>query len=204
MNVITISRELGSAGDQIANLIAGELEYRRVDKDVLHHVAREAGVDVKAVLEKEKNIARKPRLISDQMTSLYKRAPAAFEEKGTLDDTTYTRVVRQMIEKYAQEGNTIIVGRGGQMILRDFANALHVHLYAPPEVRIQRLMERASISALEARRHIEQSDEQKREYVRHMHQNANWKDPKYYHLMINTGVISPVVAARLIVQAVHG
>jgi cytidylate kinase len=204
MNVVTISRELGSEGDRIANMLAEELGYGRVDKKVLNHIAKEAGIDIKAVLEKEKTFTRKPRLISGQMTSLYQRAPTAFEDQAALDDKTYARIVHQTMARFAEEGNVIIVGRGGQMILRDRATVLHIHLYAPPEVRAQRLMKRASISELEARRHIERSDEHKRQYIRYMHKNANWKDPKYYHLMINTGVIPLPVAAQIIVQAVHG
>jgi cytidylate kinase len=76
-----------------------------------------------------------------------------------------------------------------------------VSIYALPEVRIQRLRERLNISELDARRRITSSDEQKRMYIRNAHKNANWKDPKYYHLMINTGYITPETAAELIIQA---
>ena len=50
MAVITISRELGSEGDRIADLLCQELGYCRVDKDMLTHIAEEAGVDVEVVL----------------------------------------------------------------------------------------------------------------------------------------------------------
>ena len=201
MAIITISRELGSGGDQIADLLCQKLGYCRVDKPMLTKIARDAGVDVKAVLKKEKEMASKPRLISGQMTSLYDRAPGAFRKEGTLDDQTYARVVHDTIVEFAQQGDAIIVGRGGQMILADWPTALHVHLYAPLRVRTRRLAERASISELDAKRHIERSDEQKRQFIRHMHKNANWKDLKHYHLAINTAHIAPPVAAQLIIQA---
>jgi len=201
MAVITISRELGSVGDQIADLLCEDLGYCRVDKAVLSNIAKEAGVDVKAVLEKESAVVSKPKLISGQMTSLYGRQPAAFAQKTSMDDKTYERVVRQTMERYAKEGNAIIVGRGGQLILQDWPDALHVHLYAHEEVRVQRLVERANISELEAKRHIKTSDERKRLFVRNLHRNANWKDLKYYHLAIDTGVIAPEVVAQIIIQA---
>lgn len=201
MAVITISRELGSQGDEIVELLCQKLGYCRIDKAVLTKIAKDAGVDVKAILAKEKDVSQKPKLISDQMTSLYGRAPAAFTKEGSLDDQTYARIVRQTLEESAREGNTIIVGRGGQMILHDWPNALHVHLYAPIEIRIQRLADRTNISLLEAKRHIEKSDEQKRQYIRQLHHNANWKDVKHYHLAINTGSISSEIAAQLIIQA---
>ncbi len=86
MAVITISRELGSGGDQIVDMLCEQLGYCRVDKAMLTQIAQQAGVDVEAVLEKEKSVAQRPRLISDQMTSLYGRAPSAFSRGGGLDD----------------------------------------------------------------------------------------------------------------------
>jgi cytidylate kinase len=201
MAVITISRELGSGGDEVADLLCETLGYCRMDKAMLNQMAEEAGVDVEAVLAKERSVTHKPRLVSDAMRSLYSKDPSAFEKQDTLDDQTYARVVRETMEQYAQEGNAVIVGRGGQMILQDWPGALHVHLYAPMAVRAQRLRERLSISEAEAQRRIERSDEQKRQYIRHVRQNASWKNLKYYHLAIDTGRISPEVAAKMITLA---
>jgi cytidylate kinase len=201
MAVITISRELGSEGDKIADLLCQELGYSRVDKEMLTHIAEEAGVDVQAVLAKERSVTRKPKMISSDMTSLYSKDPTAFGKKAAIDDQTYARIVRETMEKFAQEGNAIIVGRGGQMILREWPTALHVRLYASPEIRVQRLIERLSISEAKARRRIARSDEQKRQYIRQVHKNASWKDLKYYHLAISTDHILPEVATQMIILA---
>jgi cytidylate kinase len=201
MAIITISRELGSEGSAIADLLCEKLGYCRVDKSMLSQIAAEAGVDIRAVLDKERAVTSKPRLISDQMTSLYGRAPSAFGRKGSIDDQTYARIVRETMERFAREGNAVIIGRGGQLVLRDWPTALHVHIYAPQVVRIQRLRERHNITELDAKRRITSSDEQKRWYVRNAHNNANWKDAKHYHLMINTGYITLETAADLIIRA---
>jgi cytidylate kinase len=201
MAVITISRELGSEGDRIANLLCEKTGTCRVDKDVLSAIAQEAGVDVQAVLEKERSVVSGPRLVSGDMTSLYRKDPSAFHRKAKIDDETYDRIVRETMEKYAGEGNAVIVGRGGQMVLRDFPGVLHVHLYASEDVRARRLMERLDVSEAEARRRIKRSDEQKRQYIRRVHENASWKNLKYYHLAIDTGRISPETAARMIEMA---
>jgi cytidylate kinase len=203
MAVITISRELGSGGDEVADLLCQKLGYCRMDKAMLSQIAEEAGVDVEAVLAKERSVTHKARLVSDAMRSLYSKDPSAFEKQDALDDQTYMRVVRETLEQYAREGNAVIVGRGGQIILQDWPDALHVHLYAAIEVRVRRLMERLGISEAEAQRRIERSDEQKREYIRHLRQNANWKNLKYYHLAIDTGRISPQLTAQMITLAVQ-
>jgi cytidylate kinase len=201
MAVITISRELGSEGERVADLLCQELGYCRVDREAFSQVAREAGVDVEAVLAKEKAVASKPRLISGDLTALYTKDPSAFEKKSAVDDQTYTRIVRETMEKLARQGNSVIIGRGGQMILRDWPGALHVHLYAPIEVRIPRIAQRLNVSEAEAKRRITESDEERRQYIRTMHSNASWKDLKYYHLAINTGDISPEAAAQMIILA---
>jgi len=201
MAVITISRELGSEGDKIADILCQKLGYHRVDKEMLLHIAAEAGVDVDAVLAKEKSFASKPQLISSDMASLYAREPSVFQKAGALDDQTYARVVRETMEQFAQEGKAIIIGRGGQMVLRDWPGACHVHLFAPPEVRIQRLCQRDNIGLQVATRRINESDEQKRQFIRHMHKNANWKNPAYYHVTINTAQLSPDITAQIIVLA---
>ena len=64
MAVITISRELGSEGDKIADLLCQELGYRRVDKAMLTQIAEEAGVDVEAVLAMERSFATRAKLVS--------------------------------------------------------------------------------------------------------------------------------------------
>jgi len=200
MAVITISRELGSEGDTIANLMCDKLGYCRVDKTMLMHIAEDAGVDAEAVLAAERDFTRKPRLVSSEMTSLYRKQPSAFGRESAVDEQVYARILRETMERFAREGNAVIVGRGGQMILRDWPTALHVFLYAPLDVRVRRLVERENLTEQQAGQLITRSDERKRRYVRHMHQNADWKRLKYYHLAIDTGAISPDVAAQVIMQ----
>ena len=118
-----------------------------------------------------------------------------------MDDQTYARIVRETMERFAQDGDAIIVGRGGQVILRDRPRTLHVHLFASKGVRAQNLAERHSITKLDAQRRIERSDERKRLYIRNVHNNANWKDLKYYHLAVDIGHVSPEVAAQIIILA---
>jgi cytidylate kinase len=201
MAVITISRELGSCGDQVIELLCEQLGYCRVDKDMLLHIAQEAGVDTETILEQERNVTQRARLVSGEMTSLYRKQASAFEKEAALDDQTYERVVRETLERFARENNAIIVGRGGQMVLRGWPTALHIRLYAPPEVRVQRLMEREHLSQAEAEHRVVQSDEQKRQYIRHWHNNADWRNSKYYHLAIDTSRLSLETVVQIIVLA---
>lgn len=203
MAVITISRELGSEGDKICDLLCEAMGFCRVDKAMLFQIAEEAGVDVEAVQELEQNVTKRARLVSGEMTSLYRKQASAFDKPGAIDDKTYTQVLEETVKEYAKQGDAIIVGRGGQMILRDWPGALHVRLYAPLEVRVQRIIEREGASAAQAQRTVEQSDERKRQYIRRMHNNADWRNLKYYHLAIDTSRIAPEAAVQMIILAVQ-
>lgn len=201
MAVITISRELGSEGDLIAEQLSRDLGYKRVDKEILSEIAREAGVDVDAVLAKERSFTQKPKLVSSEMTSLYKKQPGAFRKRGQLDDQTYAQVLAEALERFAQAGEVIIVGRGGQMVLKDWPQALHVRLFAPLAARVARVIDRFDLSDQAAEQRIKQSDEQKRQYIRYMHRNADWSALKHYHLAIDTARVPPPAAVQLITIA---
>lgn len=202
MAVITISRELGSEGDKIADALCQQLGYQRIDKEMLAEIAARAGVDVEAITAMERSFARRAKLVSTEMTSLYSKSPGAFDKRLALDDKTYGEIVRKALEEYATAGNCVIIGRGGQMVLRNWPGTLHVHLYATVEVRVQRLMARYGISDAEARRRITDTDEEKRQAIRHMYNNVEWKDLRHYHLAINTAVVPPEVAVQMIALAV--
>ncbi len=201
MTVITISRELGSGGDEIADIVCERLGYPRVDKDVLMEIAEEAGVDVDAVQRLESSFTKRARLVSGEMTSLYRKQASAFDQPGAIDDRTYAQVLKETLTSFAGRDDVVIVGRGGQMVLRVWPGALHVCLSAPPETRAERIVQREALSAQQALRLVERSDEQKRQYIRHMHNNADWRNFKYYHLMIDTSRVSAATAAAMIVLA---
>jgi cytidylate kinase len=204
MAVITVSRELGSEGDVICDIICEKTGLTRMDKALLLKIAEEAGIDVEAVVEMERGFTKRARLVSGEMTSLYRKQASAFDGSRAMDDRTYAQVLHDTIQDYARQGDALIVGRGGQMVLRDWPGALHVRLYAPEEVRIQRLMARDNVSQANATRLVQQNDEQKRQFIRQMFNNADWRNPKYYHLTIDTARISRETAAELVVLAAQG
>jgi cytidylate kinase len=201
MAIITISRELGSEGDTIADLLCQALGYQRVDKALIAQIAQEAGVNVDAVLAKEQSFSQRPKLVSSDMLSLYNRQPNAFDQKSAIADEAYIQITRKTIEHHADQGNCIIIGRGGQIVLHGRPDALHVHLSAPAEIRAQRLAKRFTISEPEAKRRITESDDEKKRYIAHVYKNADWKDLRFYHLVINTALLSPETATQIIVLA---
>ena len=109
----------------------------------------------------------------------------------------YGELIRRVILEYAQAGNVLIAGRGGQVVLKDFANALHVRIHAPEDLRILRLTERLGLDQKEAERQIHQADKERVRYMKHFY-DAKWDDPDLYHLVINTGKVSLDLATQII------
>ncbi len=183
MTVITISRQLGSLGTTLGRQIASRLDYRLVKRELFNQAAR---------------------LVSSPDMAL-----ATIDELGLLgiepDETqqhTYLKAVETVMKKLVQEGNVVIVGRAGQVILKNMPNILHVRVIAPQEVRIQRIVKAHQITAKAAGSQIEDSDRYRADYLQR-HYHIDWDDPSHYHLVINTGKMDLETAAEMVFAAVH-
>jgi CMP/dCMP kinase len=178
MNVITISRQLGSLGCEVANEVARQLDYRLVWRELINQAAIRAGApDVALATIDELN--------------LLGISPSATGHKA------YIEAVHMVMEELANEGKVVIVGRAGQMILRDRSNALHVQVVAPIEIRVERIARDQGITTEAARAQVEASDSHRRKYLKRFY-HVNWEDSSLYDLAVNTARLDVKSAAELI------
>ena len=200
MPVVTVSRELGSLGTRIAEGVAARLETACVDKEVLAEMARQAGVPVQDIAEDEERLLSRPMVVSEEMRAFFSKRQG--QGRSGLSEENYIERMSAAIEALAEQGNIVFVGRGVQMILAGRPGVLHTHIYAPPEVRAARVQAQRGLpdeaSALQV---VRQADDRRRGWFRRFFTGANWKDPRYYDLMISTGRISVATAVDLIVEA---
>lgn len=178
MAVITISRQMGSLGCQISEEIARSLDYRVVWREVINEAAIRAGVPEVALAT------------IDELDLLGIR-PSVQARKA------YHSAVSTFMKELASEGNVIIIGRAGQVILREFVNTFHVRLYAPFEIRVERIARRHQVSLETARVQVNASDESRRQYLKKYY-NVRLDDPELYDLMLNTAHINPETAASTV------
>jgi cytidylate kinase len=197
MAIVTISRELGSNSIQIAEAVAAQLGVHCIDKEVVAEMARKAGVSVEVITHAEEQLLAKPVAVSDEM-----RALMSARRGATMTEGHFINLMRDAVKLLAGQENVVFIGTGAQVILKDHPAALHVHLYAPPTVRAERIRQRRSLPTVEAaQRVINKADEDRRNWYRHFFSGVDWKNARHYHLMIDTARISAAVAANLIVQA---
>lgn len=183
MAVITISRQMGCLGQAVANEIAACLNYRVVWREVINQAAMRAGVPVVALAT------------IDELDLLGLR-PSANDRKA------YHNAVREIMHEMVLEGNVVIVGRAGQVILRGQPEVYHVRLYAPLAVRIERIAERHNVSIEAARAQVEASDTSRCNYLKKYY-HARWDDPLLYDLMLNTAQLDTRQAALTVCAALQ-
>jgi len=145
-----------------------------------------------ATLMRQENIGRDEALVRRRIE--YKRRVEA--------GAAYSTVVQQVFQEFAQRGNIIIVGRGGQTILHDYSNALHIRVRAAKNLRVQRLVERLGLDPKEAEKQINQNDKERLRYMQYFY-NVDWDNANLYHLVVNTGKVSVDLTTHLVCEAAH-
>jgi cytidylate kinase len=153
---------------------------------------------------------REEEALEDRIQALMERdglsreaAVAMLESSGGLEyvpRSDYLDLLASVILEYAAQGQAMIVGRGGQMILRGRPGVLHVQVTAPFETRVYNIIQREGVKWREAAHRVRLADEQRAGYMRRFY-NADWLDASLYDLVFNTDQIPTEVVADMIVQA---
>ena len=212
MAVITISRRFGSGGDEIAQRVCELLEYRYFDKALMAQVASDMGLtdaeivdlsedtyQIRGFLERLRGTPRK--II--QLETIPEDLPGSvIKIVEKLDEAQSIGLIQNIIRAAYQEGNIVLVGRGGQAILKNEPDVLHIRIEAPLEARAERLANRANYSLGGAYDAAVKRDRASAEYLQRFY-HIDWADPLLYDLVINTGKVSLETAAQLIVRGVN-
>ncbi len=167
--IITIARQHGSSGKEIGRLVAEQLGIPFYYKEMTALAAQESGLD------------------KEFISGLHKREP-----KVLYNLYLSTKVVRlamtaqhKIIEKIADNGSCVIVGRAADYVLKDRGNVVRIFIHAPEEYRIGRVMEVYGDSREEAQDNIHRSDKARAAYYHHISGN-HWGDEKNYDLVLDS------------------
>jgi cytidylate kinase len=194
--LITIEREYGCGAAAIAAELANHLGWKLWDQLLTAEIARLASVDQSAVRRCEERMdSRLHRLAKSFWRGSYERNSAALGSQ-MFDADCMLPMMQEVMNKIAQEGNAVIVGRGAPYLLRENPDAFHVFLYAPRSEKIRRTMAEGH-SEEDAAEMVDSVDRERIAYVKHYF-NADWPTRSLYHVMLNTAVGNePVVQTIL-------
>ncbi len=112
----------------------------------------------------------------------------------------YLELLTTILLDQAAQGQAMIVGRGGQMILRELPGVLHVQVIARFETRVYNIIKRERVKWREAAHRVRRADEQRAGYLRRFY-NVDWLDASLYDLVISTDKIPGETAVDLIAAA---
>jgi cytidylate kinase len=184
--IITVEREYGSGGGEIACELSNRLGWKLWDHALTEEIAKVANVECATVEHCAERVdGTFQRLVKVFWRGSYERSiPLSGVEP--FDTDRFVAVGEQVMGKAAEAGNCVIVGRGAPYFLRQRADAFHVFLYAPYAEKLHRLL-RVGKSEKEAEELLNTIDRDRITFVKRYFE-ADWPTRCLYHMMINTAV----------------
>lgn len=170
MSILTIAREHGAWTAKAAECLAQRLQATILNKEELERRLLEAGMKSKLFRQYDE---RKPGFLS------------AF----SADQDIYLLYLKGVLLQAASQGNVIVLGRGGHLLLKGLPNCLRVRLVAPLEYRLRNVQEEYGYDQETANRLIHKCDADRAGFL-HFHFNEEWADASLYDLTINTSTLS--------------
>jgi len=167
MAILTISREFGSGGREIGMEVAGALGYEYVDKA---RILSDVSMTGKKWEEWGKDL-------DEHCPTLWEKFDRSF--RG------FAALVQASILKYAMKNNVVIIGRGGNFLLKDVPHALAVRITAPSDSRVARIMERDSVDRATAKWLIEKTDRDRECFIRTIY-GKEWDNAEWYDMAFDT------------------
>src|ERR1700694_1969111 len=165
IKIITIEREYGSGGGEIAQLVAQQLGWKLWDQLLTEEIARLANCP-KAVVEvrEERNDPLYYRLFKSFLRGSYEGSRNAHKLK-VVDSESILKLTERVVLHAAKTGNSVIVGRGSQHFLSDRQDTLRLFLYAPREEKRRRLLTRGK-SPEEAEELVDTVDRERADFIK--------------------------------------
>jgi predicted MFS family arabinose efflux permease/cytidylate kinase len=191
--VITISREYGSGGRAIGELIAHKMGIRLYDADLIKRTAQESGLSEQFVAANEQML--KSNLLYDLYAS-----NSDFQSGDDPAQTALFYAQSKIIRDLARKEPCVIVGRLANFVLEGQANCFNVFIYADKASRIRRITDSYGVKAEDAAHELERTDTARKEHCRH-YTGKVWGKYCYYHLEVDSSKLGDGKTADLIIEA---
>jgi cytidylate kinase len=197
---LTISREYGSGGAEIAAIIARELGWKLVDKELIAEISKRASISTEEATAFDERVDAWIHRITRTIWGLGVDGVSAIAPVDLFDAEKAAALTKQIIWEAYKLGNCVLVGRGSQCILQGRPDVFHAFIYAHWEDRVQRIKQRVQ-GAKDVETLVRSTDQERIEYVR-LHYHQNRLDPYLYDLLMDPKN-QPEKAARIIIAAMR-
>lgn len=189
---VTLSREAGAGGAQVAELLSGRLGWTLVDEQIVDYVAKEAHVQ-----------KRMAEALDQRTRGQIEWWLKSFMEHGrSLDEHDYLRLEARFLRTFIHHEPAVILGRGAHQVLySERAHGLRVRVIAPLDARATRVAESQGLASKEAHRYVQHHDAERQAWL-HATMGKNADDATFYDMAINTGDLSYEAGAQAILAAI--
>ena len=197
MRAITISREYGSGGGEIAVRLARRLGWNLIDHEVVVRVAEKLHVSVEEAEEHDECVEHLASRIFKSLRLVHPTMPMTVEIPPSMDSRAFYEARCQIIEGAVASGHVVIVGRGAQAHLAKRRDVLHVRIVAPFELRLAYVMSREGLDWEAAQARIMKKDQERTRYIETFY-HRHPSDAHLSDLVLNTGILELESAAEVI------
>jgi cytidylate kinase len=195
--VLTVAREFGSGGAEIARIVAGRLSWKLLDSALIAEIAEKAKIDPDVARRFDERVdAWMHRLVRTALRHGPPEAPALVAETAFFDAAATARITHELIREAHRLGNCVIVGRGALCVLQREADVFHSFVYAPWHDKLARVRHRLPQVA-KPEELIRATDAQRAEYVR-VNFRCQWQNPHLYHLLLCSSLGEDAVASLIV------
>ena len=188
MQAITISREYGSGGGEIARRVAERLQWRLVDHEIVVQVAQSLEISEEEAAARDEH---SDSVVSRILSSMHGVDPSLMVVSPIQmppDAQKYNDALRRAVRGAVASGHVVIVGRGSQVLLANRRDVLHVRIIAPMKQRINYVKQREGLDEDAARVRIQMKDRDRQRYLQNEY-HVHSEDPHLYDIVVNTGII---------------
>jgi CMP/dCMP kinase len=200
MPLITLSRQFGSGGSEVAERVARALDWHLYDNAVVDEVARRLKMLPADVSAREERVPSLPERIASAMAlGMPEVMPTVADLAMQPSEERIVEMTKRVMEEAVLAGPAVLVGRGAQCMLASRTDALHVFCYAPLEALASYAVTNLGIAREDAARIVAENNHHREQYVKR-HWKRDWRDFANYHLCVNTAWLGLDGAAELIVQ----
>jgi cytidylate kinase len=187
MAIITISHQMGAGGSEIGMAVAQRLGYRYVDQELIQDAVHRYG------------------LLEEKLSHLDESKPTLFE-RFDAETRHYITILQTTLLEFAEADNVVLMGRGGQWLLRGIPHALHLRVIAPFDRRVKRWIKRTTELTAEtptqraAAEFVRRDDTEKKGRMRYLYEVDN-DEPTLYDIVVNTDKLPADAAVEMIERA---
>ncbi len=201
MGVVTISRQFGAAGRTLGKMVAQKMGYEFFDEMLIQKIAEDANVTQASVesFEKHERGTSLGKVFSTVVSSGF--LERLLDEKGYLDQKVYVQSLTKVMNELADQGNKVLLGRGGQFILKDRDDVHHVLLIATFESRVQFMCDNYMMPLKDAVNLVNREEKRRANFYKDLGKE-DYEDPRLYDVVINLTRAGLGRAVRMVVDLV--